>query len=89
MASVSPIGKKKMENKNGHSITYSEGARKSFQDKAEAWNRRQAARLGVSCECILGAIKRGHLPEAIEAMADKHPLELAPPCGIKFATVGR
>lgn len=52
-----------------HANDWSEDARRAAVEKAERWTREQAERLGYETEEILAAIRRGWLPEEVEALA--------------------
>ncbi len=52
-----------------------EQARAAAVEKARRWTEGQAARLGTNADCILEAVKRGWLPENIEAVSSKYALE--------------
>ena len=47
--------------------------------RAEAWTRGQATRLGVSPDDILGAVRRGWLPEHLERVSHAVVLQGDPP----------
>ena len=47
--------------------------------KSQAWTEGQAARLDTTPEEILEAVRRGWLPEQIEAVSSKYALEGHPP----------
>lgn len=52
-----------------------EALRQSAVAKANEWTAAQAARLNTSPEEILAAVRRGWLPENIEAVDSKYRLE--------------
>jgi len=56
-----------------------EAARKAAVQKANAWTLGQAARLEVMPKEILATIRRGWLPEQVEAVSSKYHLEDDPP----------
>ena len=57
-------------------------ARKAAVVKATAWTAEQAAGLQTSPEEILAAVRRGWLPEDIEAVTSRYALEDVPPSGL-------
>ncbi len=65
-----------------------ERLRQSAVERANRWTEREAARLGVSPENILEAIKRGWLPTDIQEVTNRYALEDHPPADpIKFRVV--
>lgn len=53
--------------------------RRHYVRQAQTWTRQQAERLKATEAEILSAIKRGWLPEHIEAVSSRYHLESLPP----------
>ena len=53
--------------------------RRYYSDQAEAWTANQAERLGVTPEAIEATIKRGWLPDEIDAAETAAELLCEPP----------
>ncbi len=56
-----------------------EALRTAAVSKSERWTAGQAARLNTTPAVILEAVRRGWLPEGIEAISSKYALEGHPP----------
>lgn len=53
---------------------------RSLVEKTDVWTRSRAVRLSVNSDAILAAVRRGWLPELLEAVQTRYALEsLSPP----------